>query len=91
MSQILFQAVKLFLYLLRYREIEQTFLVYDNNQNRQSFEKTVHCLEIAQNSFQNARDFTKAAKTADLKEGIKKYMYFEGSPDIVEIMNELAE
>jgi hypothetical protein len=90
-EKIFFQAVKLFLYLLRYREVDQTFLRYDNEQDRQQFDRTTRCLETAQSLFQSKRDYARAEKTANLREGIKKYMYFEGSSDIIEIINELAE
>jgi hypothetical protein len=49
---IFFQAARLFLYLLRYREIDQTFLLYNNPQDSQLFDRTIRCLETAQNFFQ---------------------------------------
>jgi len=90
-ERIFFQAVKLFLYLLRYREIDQTFLRYDNERYPQQFDRTTRCLETAHSFFRSQRNYARAQKIADLRDGIEKYMYFEGSPDIIEIINELAE
>jgi hypothetical protein len=108
-----FQAAKLFLYLLRYREIDQTFLLYDNMQDRQLVDRVIHCLEIARNyvvdnpiEFQHAlhsktsrakraADLATvqriAARAANLLDEIRKYIVFEGSPDIIEVLNEFAE
>jgi hypothetical protein len=108
-----FQAAKLFLYLLRYREIDQTFLLYDHTQDRQLLDRVIHCLEIAKNyvidnpiEFQHAlhsrasrakraADLTTAKRiaerAADLLDEIRKYIVFEGSPDIIEVLNEFAE
>ena len=108
-----FQAAKLFLYLLRYREIDQTFLLYNNEQDRQLLDRVIHCLEIAKNyvidnpiEFQNALHSRKsrtkrvadlatakriAERAADLLDEIRKYIVFEGSPDILEVLNEFAE
>jgi hypothetical protein len=85
-----FQAARLFLYLLRYREIDQTFLLYDNPQDSQLFDRTIRCLETAQNFFQSKRHDARAEKAANIMGEIKKYMFFEGSPDIIEVINELA-
>lgn len=90
-KQSFFQAVKLFLYLLRYRKIDQTFLRYDDERDREQFDRTNRCLETARSFFQSKRDYARAEKTYNLREGIKKYRDFEGSPDIIEIINELAE
>ena len=74
-KQTFFQAVKLFLYLLRYREIDQTFLLHDNQQDRQLFDRAIDCLEFAQNyvrenpiEFQNAllSRRTRTRRVADL-------------------------
>jgi len=108
-----FQAAKLFLYLLRYREIDQTFLLYNNKQDRQLLDRVIDCLEIAKNyvidnpiEFQNALHSRKssskraadlatakriAERAAYLLDEIRKYIVFEGSPDIIEVLNEFAE
>jgi hypothetical protein len=108
-----FQAVKLFLYLLRYRETDQTFLLYNDEQDRQLLDRAIHCLEVAKDyainnpiEFQNALHSRKsrasraaalataeriAARAAGLLDEIRKYLVFEGSPDIIEVLNEFAE
>ena len=81
---------ELFLYLLRYREIDQTFLRYDNAQDRQLFDRTIHCPETAQSFFQSKRYDARAKKAADLMSEIKKYIFFEGSPHIIVVLYEFA-
>ena len=46
-KQTFFQAVKSFLYLLRYREINQTFLRFNNEQDGWLLDRAIRCLEVA--------------------------------------------
>lgn len=95
-----FQAVKLFLYLLRYREINQTFLLYTNAQDNGLLDRVIRCLEMAKSyvidnpgRFQQALRMTAgkiAEKAAYLLDEIRKYIFFEGSPDIIVVLNEFA-
>ena len=100
-KQTFFQAVKLFLYLLRYREINQTFLLYNNAQDNGLLDRAIRCLEIAKSyvldnpvRFQQAFLTTAgriAEKAAYLLDEIRKYIFFEGSPDILVVLNEFVE
>jgi len=100
-KQTFFQAVKLFLYLLRYREINQTFLLYNNAQDNGLLDRAIRCLEIAKSyvihnpvRFQQAFPTTAgriAEKASYLLDEIRKYIFFEGSPDIIAVLNEFAE
>jgi len=65
-------------------------LLYNNPQDSQLFDRTIRCLETAQNFFQSKRQDARAEKAANIMGEIKKYMFFEGSPDIIEVINELA-
>ena len=89
-KQKFFQAVKLFLYLLRYREIDQDFLRYENTKDCEIFNRLISCLEYAKVYFHRQYVSTKNQKVADMIVEIKKYMFFEGRPDfdIVSILNE---
>jgi len=100
-KQTFFQAIKLFLYLLRYREINQTFLLYNNEQDNELLDRAIRCLEIATSyvrdnpvRFQQAFRTTAvriAEKAAYLLDEIRKYIFFEGSPDIIVVLNEFVE
>jgi hypothetical protein len=100
-KQTFFQAVKLFLYLLRYREINQTFLLYNNEQDNELLDRAIRCLEIAKSyvidnpvRFRQAFLTTAvriAEKAAYLLDEIRKYIFFEGSPDIIVFLNEFVE
>jgi len=80
-------AAKLFLYLLRYRQVDQTFLVEVNVQDRQLFDRAIGCLESAQRFWQTKGNDLRAEKCTALMQEIKNYMVFQGSPDIIEILN----
>jgi hypothetical protein len=86
-----FQLVKLFLYLLRFREKEQLFLIYDNDRECELFDRILCCLRSAHDHFQNEGIIGKARKVLDLMGELRKYMSFEGSEDILEVIDELAE
>jgi len=88
-------------YLLRYREINQTFLLYNNAQDNGLLDRAIRCLEIAKSyvihnpvRFQQAFPTTAgriAEKASYLLDEIRKYIFFEGSPDIIAVLNEFAE
>jgi hypothetical protein len=48
------------------------------------------CLRSAQDYFQNEGNPSKARKVMDLISELQKYMDFEGSEDILEVIDELA-
>jgi hypothetical protein len=86
-----FQLVKLFLYLLRYRKKDQLYLLYDDEQEPGLFDRILCCLKSAEDHFQNEGNLSKARKVMDLTDELRKYMNFEGSEDILEVIDELAE
>ena len=65
-----FQAVRMFLYVLRFRIKEPTFLSYDLPTDRQLFDKIINCLKEAQRHKNRA---------AELLKEIEKYMKYEGT------------
>ena len=78
-------------YLLRYRENDQTFLGYDNEQDRQLLERIIRCLTAAHDYFRRSGDSSRDRRAAHLMSEIERYMFFEGSPDILEVIDEFAE
>ncbi len=90
-KQKFFQAIKLFLYLLRYRIVDKTFLLYENPKDRPLFIQTLDYLESALQYFkkQNRDKHNSAAQL--LMEEVKKYMYFKGSQNIVNVLSEFDE
>jgi hypothetical protein len=72
-----FQALKLFLYLLRYREIDQTFLRYDHTRDRHQFERVIQGLDVARS---RPREFARAEKIAQLRGGNREVYVFRGIP-----------
>lgn len=65
-----FQAVRMFLYVLRFRIKEPTFLSYDLPIYQQLFNRIIKCLEVAQQQ---------KIQATQLIEKIKKYMQYEGT------------
>lgn len=68
-----FQAVRMFLYVLRFRIKEPYFLSYDSPTDKQLFDKIIKCLEVAQRH---------RIQATQLIEEIKKYMKYEGTTTI---------
>ncbi|TLD40996.1 MAG: hypothetical protein JETT_2724 [Candidatus Jettenia ecosi] len=68
-----FQAVRMFLYVLRFRIKEPNFLSYDSPTDKQLFDKIIKCLEVVQRH---------RIQATQLIEEIKKYMKYEGTTTI---------
>jgi hypothetical protein len=85
-----FQFVKLFLYLLRYRENDQSFLSDSNDQEQELFDRMLCCLKSAQSHFQEERNFRIERRVMDLTSELERYRIFEGSEDILEVIEELT-
>lgn len=65
-----FQAVRMFLYVLRFRIKEPTFLSYDSPTDKQLFDKIINCLKESQRH---------KSRAAELMKEIEKYMKYEGT------------
>ena len=88
-SKKFFQAVQLFLFLLRFRKIENNFLDPDNSADKKLFNNALSCLEKA-NSYYKDKKGRDADRAVSLINGIKDYMYYEGNDDIIHLLNEFA-
>lgn len=75
-----FQAVRMFLYVLRFRIKEPTFLSYDSPTDKQLFDKIINCLKEAQRHNNRA---------AELMKEIEKYM--KGIGTIINIDKDFEE
>jgi len=84
-----FQAARLFLFLLRFRVVDQGFLNPDNHSYSGLFERTIECLRKAEKYFSRSHE-SGADRAKELVIGIEKFMYYEGSNDILKALDELA-
>lgn len=88
-SKSFFQASRLFLYLLRFRIVQPEFLDPGNVLDADLFEEAVTCLNSAAEYF--SRKHNAAAERArKIVIGIKKFMHYEGSNDILAALDEQA-
>ena len=88
-KQRFFQAARLFLYLLRFREVDRGFLDPDNPSDSELFQRTIKCLRAAEIYFSKSHA-NGADRARDLVIGIEKFMRFEGNNDILTLLDELA-
>jgi hypothetical protein len=80
-----FQAAGLFLFLLRFRIKDSNFLDADNIEDEEFFDRVINCLKKAMNYF-SRRPGPGSQRAQILLEGIKKFMYYEGSAEIIKIL-----
>jgi hypothetical protein len=80
-----FQAAGLFLFLLRFRINDNKFLDADNIEDEELFGRVINCLKKAMNYF-SRRPGSGSQRAQILLEGIKKFMYYEGSAEIIKIL-----
>lgn len=74
-----FQAVRMFLYVLRFRIKEPTFLSYDLPMDRQLFDRIIDSLEKAHQYFQRYGHGRQKTHAVELMKEIEKYMKYEGT------------
>jgi hypothetical protein len=88
-KMLYFQMVRLLFYLLRYRKIEP--LTFDSNlpQTVVAFEEAKKSMITAKESF--PKGGKKAGQIQKLIEGFDRYLRYEGTEDIISVLNELAE
>lgn len=90
-SQVFFQSIRTFVFLLRYRIVDSTFLSYDSKTDKSYFERIIFCLNAGIRSLQKVSHTRKSESAQKLLEEIKKYMYFEGSENILNLLEEVIE
>ena len=88
-SKKFFQAVQLFLFLLRFRKIENDFLDPDNSVDKKLFNNALSCLEKADSHYKDKKG-RDADRAVSLINGIRDYMYYKGNDDIIHLLNEFA-
>ncbi|MDD2389228.1 MAG: hypothetical protein PHP23_05790 [Desulfobacterales bacterium] len=88
-KQRFFQAARLFLFLLRFRVVVQGFLDPDKYSDSDLFERAIECLRKAENHFSRSHE-SGADRARELVIGIEKFMYYEGSNDILTALDSLA-
>ena len=90
------QSVRMFLYLLRFRQNEREFLAYELQSYRECFNEIISCLESAKLYFEEQSRisyrralFTRKNRiTAEYLQEVEKYMRYEGG-DIIRLEQEL--
>jgi hypothetical protein len=90
------QSVRMFLYLLRFRQTEREFLSYELQSYRECFDEIISCLESAKLYFEEQSRisyrravFTRKNRiTAEYLQEVEKYMRYEGG-DIIRLEHEL--
>ena len=86
-----FDAAKLFVYLLRYREKNMSFLSERDEENSEIFAQIIEILDSAKGLFEGKwKRHPNAQKARALIDEIVKYMHFEGTENIVTVLAELA-
>jgi len=84
-----FNAARLFLFLLRFRVLDQTFLDPDNPLDSNLFERTAKCLKSAERYFSRSND-AGAYRAKEIVIGIEKFMRYKGNDGILIDLNNLA-
>ncbi len=79
------QSVRMFLYLLRFRIKEQSFLSYTTSSYKKLFKDIINCLEKAQEHYRRGfrRRVAQNIRAAEYMKQIEKYMSYEGEGDII--------
>lgn len=85
-----FQAIRLFIFLLRYRIVDGTFLTEDNAEDRPLFKLAIKFLEQSKSYFSKQKQNKKSAAAQHLMEEIEKYMIYKGTENIVSVLNEAS-
>jgi len=85
-----FKAARLFLFLLRFRVVDQDFLDPDKPLDSDLFERTIHCLRSAENYFSRSNDNI-ALRAKELVIGIEKFMRYEGNNEILIELDRFVE
>ncbi|WP_319526675.1 hypothetical protein [uncultured Desulfosarcina sp.] len=81
-KQRFFQAAGLFLFILRFRQVDRGFLDPDNLSDSGLFKRAIECLRAAEDHFSRSHE-PGADRAKELVIGIEKFMRFEGSNDIL--------
>jgi hypothetical protein len=89
-KSLFFQGSRLFVFLLRFRLSDDSFLNPENPQDSDLFQRTLKCLRAAKNHFKGQCD-TKTQKAQELLSEIEAYMHYEGSKDIIHLLEEFTE
>ena len=84
-----FNAARLFLFLLRFRIVDQTFLDPDNPLDSNLFNRTVNCLKSAEKFFSRSDD-SDAHRAKKIVIGIEKFMRYKGNDEILIDLDELS-
>jgi hypothetical protein len=96
---VFFENIKLFLYIFRFREADSSFLAPDQkntklvvNQMQEYIADAIEYFEVrlssARYSIDRQRYKTKIDGLLKIKQGVEKYMNYEGSADVIQVLDE---
>jgi|GEM_PF-3506148 len=89
-ENVFFQVIKMFLYILRYREIDPNFLSPSVQEDRDLFAAIIRALEAAKKHFNKKRRGRREELAEQLMVEIKNFMYYEGSENIIGLLQEFS-
>ena len=90
-QNLYFELIELFYYLLRFRRSDPSCFDPSVPQTIKVFEDAMASMENAKNYYfsrQNQR--TKADKVQYIIDGLRKYLYYEGTEDVLTVLGEMA-
>jgi hypothetical protein len=84
-STLYFQLVRLLLYLLRYRRTDPACFDPNVPESIAVFDKAMESMIVAKR-----KNFRRARQLQDLIDGINNYLYYEGTEDVLTVLEDLA-
>jgi hypothetical protein len=89
--QILYsQLILLLLYLLRYRRSDPSCFDPDSSETIEIFEGVMKSMEKAKEFFSSRDEVNKANRVQNIIDGFEKYLYYEGTEDVLTVLGDLA-
>ena len=89
-KNLYFQLITLMLYLLRYRKSNPACFDPNNDSTLDVFKKTMESMEVAKEYFFSKRENGRARKVRNIIEGFNKYLFYEGTEDVLTVLGDLA-
>ncbi len=85
-----FQLILLLLYLLRYRRSDPSCFDQNSQQTIEVFEDAIESMDKAKEFFSKTRENRKAERVQNIIDGFEKYLYYEGTEDVLTLLGGLA-
>ena len=89
-SMLFFQVILLVLYLLRFRRSDPLCFDARDAHTFAMFHKVMETMDMARAYFSDHNQDAKALRVAQIAEGFEKYLYYEGTEDLLTVLGEFA-